>query len=134
MFFTGKIETAFIPVVNVAHTSVTLYPCSLLGLLMQANTEGLPSGISEHAQTHIGEGGSIKAQIQTLDLSVLSTKEQEQVRAFLLKHEPVFSVFEGDLGCTNLISREIPLRDHKPIRQRYRSLPPSDYEAVKACL
>ncbi|XP_078794575.1 uncharacterized protein LOC144988164 [Oryzias latipes] len=40
----------------------------------------------------------------------------------------------SDLGCTNLISHEIPLLDDKPVRQRYRQLPPSDYEAVKAHL
>lgn len=37
-----------------------------------------------------------------------------------------------DLGCTNLISHDIPLLDDVPVRQRYRHIPPSEYEAVKA--
>ncbi|KAK7918908.1 hypothetical protein WMY93_010192 [Mugilogobius chulae] len=35
-------------------------------------------------------------------------------------------------GCTNLVTHEIPLLDDVPIRQRYRRIPPSEYEAVKA--
>lgn len=36
------------------------------------------------------------------------------------------------MGCTNLIVHEIPLLDDIPVKQRYRRIPPSDYEAVKA--
>lgn len=138
--------TAFIPVVNVGFTRATLYPCRLLGLLVHATVEGLPVGISEDPpemeavvasmQVPNGEARpkSVREQIQALDLSVLLEAEQEQVRAFLLKYESVFSAFEGDLGCTNLISHDIPLLDDKPVRQRYRRLPPSDYDAVKAHL
>lgn len=35
------------------------------------------------------------------------------------------------LGCTNLITHEIPLLDNTPIRQRYRRIPPSEYEMAK---
>ena len=34
------------------------------------------------------------------------------------------------MGCTDLISHDIPLVD-VPVRQRYRRIPPSDYEVVK---
>lgn len=37
---------------------------------------------------------------------------------------------KGDLGCTDLIAHEIPLVDDVPIRQRYRCIPPSDYDSV----
>lgn len=43
-----------------------------------------------------------------------------------------FFAHEGDIGCTNLISHEIPLLDEVPVCQRYRRLPPSEYEVVKA--
>ncbi|XP_062404413.1 uncharacterized protein LOC134094507 [Sardina pilchardus] len=116
------------------------------GLLVHATVESLPVEISEdspemeavvasmQAPNVEGIPKSAREQIQALDLSVLLENEQEQVRAFLLKHESVFSAFEGDLGCTNLIAHEIPLLDDKPVRQRYRRLPPSDYDAVKAHL
>ena len=43
----------------------------------------------------------------------------------------MFAAEEGDLGCTGLITHEIPVLDSVPIRQRYRRIPPADYEAVK---
>ncbi len=44
----------------------------------------------------------------------------------------MFSAHDGDLGCTDLISHEIPVLDSAPVRQRYRRIPPSEYEVVKA--
>lgn len=136
--------TAFVPIVNVGLTRATLYPRCRIGLLVPATVEGLPAGISEVVQgsetvtatvgAHTGQVSSVEEQIQAIDLSVLSGPQQEQVREFLHRHKSVFSAFEGDLGCTNLISHDIPVLDDKPIRQRYRRLPPSDYEAVKAHL
>uniref|UniRef100_A0A3B3XY23 Gypsy retrotransposon integrase-like protein 1 n=1 Tax=Poecilia mexicana TaxID=48701 RepID=A0A3B3XY23_9TELE len=43
----------------------------------------------------------------------------------------VFSSHDGDLGCTSLIAHDIPLVDDVPVKQRYRRIPPSDYEVVK---
>lgn len=73
----------------------------------------------------------MEEQIKVIDLSPLSDVEQTQVRALLLKYSSVFSAHEGDLGCTTLISHDIPLLDQAPVRQRYRRIAPSDYEAVK---
>lgn len=64
--------------------------------------------------------------ISTLDLSVsLSADKQQQVRSLLWKYSSVFSAHEGDLGCTNLISRGIPFVDEILLHQCYRSIPPS---------
>lgn len=57
-----------------------------------------------------------------------------QVRALLQKYQVIFSAHKNccrDLGCTSLISHDIPLLDDTPARQRYRRIPPSDYEVVK---
>ncbi len=35
-------------------------------------------------------------------------------------------------NCTDLISHEIPLLHSAPVHQRYRRIPPSEYEVVKA--
>lgn len=53
------------------------------------------------------------------------------MRSVLQQYTPVFSAHEGDLGCTNLISHDIALVDNVPVRQRYRRIPPSEYEVVK---
>ncbi len=36
------------------------------------------------------------------------------------------------MGCTSLISHDIPLLDDVPVRQRHRRVPPSEYEVVRA--
>lgn len=61
--------------------------------------------------------------------SNLSLLEKE---ALIRKYSAVFSQSDGDLGCTNFIEHEIPLLDETPICQRYRRLPPSQYDLVKA--
>ncbi|KAI5085195.1 hypothetical protein C0J45_23821, partial [Silurus meridionalis] len=66
-----------------------------------------------------------------VDLGGLSVEEQEQVRALLREYQSVFSIHKGDLGYTNLPSHEIPLTDNIPVQQRYRRIPPSEYEVVK---
>ena len=53
------------------------------------------------------------------------------MRSLLDRYDSVFAANEGDLGCTNLISHDIPLLNDVPVRQRYRRIPPSEYEAVK---
>lgn len=53
------------------------------------------------------------------------------MRSLLRQYASVFSSKEGDLGCTNLISHDIPLLDDVLVRQRYRRIPPTEYELVK---
>ena len=133
--------TACIPVVNVGTNDVLLYPRIALGTLQCVHVVSLPAGVSEvssvtatvasHATDSVQP--TIQEQITQLDLSSsLTSTEQGQVRALLGQFETVFSTHDGDLGCTNLLSHEIPLLDNVPVRQRYRRIPPSDYDMVKA--
>lgn len=137
--------TAHVPIVNVGVTDVVLYPRTILGTLSNANVVSLPAGVTESQGTVVGTVSSQAAtsvssaapdpvweKIQATDLSALSEEEQNSVRSLLYKYRSVFSAHDGDLGCTNLISHDIPLLDETPVRQRYRRIPPSEYEAVKA--
>lgn len=47
------------------------------------------------------------------------------------KYTQVFSAHDGDLGCTNLITHNVPLLDDIPVRQRDRRIPPAEYELAK---
>lgn len=49
-----------------------------------------------------------------------------------MKYGDVFSKGDTDLGCTSLIEHHIPLLDNVPTKQRYRRIPPSQFEIVKA--
>lgn len=129
--------TVYVPVVNVGTTEVLLYPRTSLGILGVAQVVSLPAGVTEVEPTLVTISSlaavpSISDRIESLDLSALPDQEQTGVRSLLYKYQSVFSAHDGDLGCTNLISHDIPLLDDVPVRQRYRRIPPSEYEAVKA--
>lgn len=129
--------TVYVPVVNVGTTEVLLYPRTSLGILGVAQVVSLPAGVTEVEPTLVTISSqaavpSISDRIESLDLSALPDQEQTSVRSLLYKYQSVFSAHDGDLGCTNLISHDIPLLDDVPVRQRYRRIPPSEYEAVKA--
>lgn len=121
---------------NVGSTDVLFYPHTVVGVLSKVSVVSLPPGVEEipsHTAFLASQvvGPQLPDQVETIDLSVLSAEEQEEAQGLLRKHTAVFSSHNGDLGCTNLISHEIPLLDETPIRQRYRRIPPSEYEVVK---
>lgn len=130
--------TVWVPIVNVGTVDVVLYPTTVIGSLREAYVISLPTGVVEVdpviatvQSLSLETASPLAQQIEAIDWSVLSKEEQVQVRALLQKYQVVFSAHEGDLGCTRLISHDIPLLDDTPVRQRYRRIPPSDYEVVK---
>uniref|UniRef100_A0A1A8HG02 Gypsy retrotransposon integrase-like protein 1 n=1 Tax=Nothobranchius korthausae TaxID=1143690 RepID=A0A1A8HG02_9TELE len=127
---------AHIMVINVGSTGVLLYPRTRVGTVVEVGVSSFPRGITEvplHEATVASQLGSdvTSDQLNELDLSNLSVSDQETVRSLLTRYDSVFSAHDGDLGCTNLVVHEIPLQDDVPVRQRFRRIPPSDYEAVK---
>ncbi|XP_056314361.1 retrovirus-related Pol polyprotein from transposon 412 [Danio aesculapii] len=128
--------TVYVPIVNVGTIDVLLYARTIVGVVSKVNVVTLPPEVVEvnmvAAEVSAQPSPSVQEQIATLDLSILPEVEQGKVRALLFKYLPVFSSHDGDLGCTNLISHDIPLLDDIPVRQRFRRIPPSEYEVVKA--
>lgn len=125
------------PLVNVGTVDVVLYPTTVIGELREVYLTDLPVGVAEvpSVVAQVAAGGvsstPVPDQIESVDLGGLLVEEQLQVKALLLEYQSVFSMHEGDLGCTRLLSHEIPLTDDVPVRQRYRRIPPSEYELVK---
>ena len=128
--------TVYVPVVNVGTIDVLLYPRTIVGQVSSTTVVTLPSGVTEveavtaTISSHTASP-SIQEQIETLDLGALPSEDQRPARELLQKYSTVFSTHDGDLGCTDLISHEIPLLDDAPVRQRYRRIPPSEYEEAK---
>ncbi len=128
--------TAYIPIVNVGSSNALLYPHAIVGTLDEVRVVSLPAGVTEVppvVATVSSQSASVPVQdpIAALELGHLPADTQGKVRALLGQFSFVFSTHEGDLGCTDLISHEIPLLDDVPVRQRYRRIPPSEYEVVK---
>lgn len=134
---------AFVPIVNVGEQDALLQPHVAVGTLCKVETVSQSERrdivvSSEEQLCHQAnialqavEVDKMEEAIQNMDLSQLPQDKQAQVKSLLHTYRSIFSAHEGDLGCTKLITHEIPLLDTEPVRQRYRRLPPSDYEAVK---
>lgn len=128
--------TVCVPVVNVGEAEVLLYPRTSLGVLNAAQVVSLPAGVTELGSAVATVSSQVATptvldRIGSLDSSALTEQEQTSVRSLLEKYGSVFAVNDGDLGCTDLISHDIRLLDDVPVRQRYRRIPPSEYEVVK---
>lgn len=127
---------AHIMVINVGSGGVLLFPRTKVGTVVEVGISSFPRGITEISPcdaTMASQRGSevVLDHLNKLDLSNLSVSDQERVRSLLTRYDSVFSAHDGDLGCTSLVVHEIPLQDDAPVRQRFRRIPPSDYEAVK---
>nr|XP_055035571.1 uncharacterized protein LOC129423357 [Misgurnus anguillicaudatus] len=132
-----------IPVVNVGTEALYLPPRIRLGslasaevvikseqdIVFKADLQSDPNTVIVQCQA-ITITSSID--VQGLKLQGLSGTEEEAVGRLLTRYSDVFSKHDGDLGCTNLIDHQIPLVDDTPVRQRYRRIPPSQFEAAKA--
>lgn len=130
-----------VPVVNVETKDVWLPPHTALGQVFCATKQINNQALTFEEKTD--EGGcvaviqSLSVEQNALDLSrlswpALSPDQQQDGKALLQQYSTVFSQGEGDVGCTSLIEYEIPVVDDAPVRQRYRRLPPSQYDQVKA--
>ena len=60
------------------------------------------------------------------------TNEQyEEARALLVKYSFLFTMDSMDLGKTDLVKHHIKLTTYTPIKDRYRRIPPQQYEEVQ---
>lgn len=135
-----------VPIMNVGTRDVILYPHVRLASVHRA--EVVVSGgdldiqftpVQEEQsctvfieQSNVSQSGVTAAQqVQALDFP-LSAEHEGKARRLLNKYASVFVEGSGDLGYTDLIEHQIPVVDEAPVCQRYRRLPPTQYEEVKA--
>jgi len=129
-----------VPVVNVGATGDTVHSKQVLGMLhsvvdVQAELLRFEGENGEVSLVNIHTAGEppvpISKALAALHWSELSPEEESQVKQLLEKYSDVFAKYDGDLGCTDEIVHEIPLLDDAPIRQRYRRIPPTQWQTVK---
>ena len=71
---------------------------------------------------------------EKIDLSGIidwNQEEQKQVRELFKEYGWLFAIDDLDLGHTSVIKHEIKLNDYTPCKERYRCIPPHQYEEVK---
>ena len=133
-----------VPVINVGSSDVRLEPQTRLASLHLAEVVAGGGG-SVHfervgpreeqvmiREQHGSQGDrELSLEIAALSFPGFSEDQARQARQLLHKFSHVFASSDSDLGCTNLICHEIPVVDGVPVSQRYRRIPPSQYEEVK---
>ena len=139
--------TLYAPVTNVGQSDVWLVPRRVIGtvqvveggdivagsascidLAIDTSTQECTAYVSVQS-VEVDSNSSID--IEQLDFPGLSPKDKIDAKRLLTKYKHVFAKSDSDLGCTNLITHEIPLLEEAPVRQPYRRIPPSQYEAVR---
>ena len=58
-------------------------------------------------------------------------EEQEEARNLILEYGSLFALKDMDLGRTDKVKHSIKLDDYMPSKERYRHIPPHQYEEVK---
>ena len=62
----------------------------------------------------------------------LTAEQFEQLKQLLEENYDVFSLAEGELGCTNIVQHVIEMGDHPPIKQPIRRMPFVHREKISA--
>lgn len=130
---------AFVPIINVGTTDVWLTPRRVI-----ATVQTVDAVKGEDSQIQVSvDSQNCTAFIVTQDAKVTKTEldlpefenleevERQQAKALLIKYNSVFAKSDLDVGCTNMITHDIPLLDEAPVRQPYRRIPPSQYELAR---
>ena len=58
-------------------------------------------------------------------------QQQNAVKELLAEYQHLFALNLKELGKTSLVQHEIKLHDDKPFKERYRRIPPHQYEEVQ---
>ena len=106
------------------------YLCSVQGPI-QCNSQS--TGSSSHGN---GDSPIVTHAVDELDFSQspASSEEIDGLKQMLRDFPQAFSVSDFDLGHSNIVEHNIELTDQQPFRERYRPIPPSLYDEVRAHL
>ena len=72
-----------------------------------------------------------------LDLTGIESwtkQQQSSVRKLLEEYQHLFALNQKELGRTSLVQHEFKLNDKTPFKERYRRIPPHQYEEVRKYL
>ena len=72
--------------------------------------------------------------LSKLDLSGIKDwkpEEQKEAKDLILEYGSLFALKDMDLGRTDKVKHSIKFDDYTPFKERYRHIPPHQYEAVK---
>ena len=123
---------------NVAHVEASQVVPPRDSSAVQENTYGKATGnVQEENQSENSfkkNDGRLSKTLEKLDLEgIESWTEQQQysVRKLLKEYQHLFALNLKELGKTSLVQHEIQLSDKTPFKERYKRIPPHQYEEVR---
>ncbi|XP_033124999.1 uncharacterized protein LOC117123250 [Anneissia japonica] len=134
-----KVDGGRFPVVvhNETDNEVVISSTASLGTLFHGATVhgdleevGLVTGPAAEVANILAVESTLPIQVD-VDASLLTPKQHGQLKCLLTRYKDVFSTHDQDFGYTDTITHRIDTGTDKPIRQRHRPLPPSQYQAVR---
>ena len=94
----------------------------------------MATGLNE---VRVSVGDKPNIQLESLPVSVdvaldeLDDDQQKQLIDLLASHQAAFSIDDSDFGETDLVTHSIPTKNTRPIKQRFRRIPPNLYQEVR---
>ena len=64
-------------------------------------------------------------------IELWTEQQQQSIRELLKEYQHLFALSLRELGKTSLVQHEIQLSDKTPFKERYRRIPPHQYEEVR---
>ena len=123
---------------DVAHVEAVQVVPSLNSSPMQENIyEKVVGNTPESSQPEnlSGEDDNRLSKIlEKLDLEGIESwteQQQQSVRRLLKEYQHLFALNLKELGKTSLVQHDIQLSDKTPFKERYRRIPPHQYEEVR---
>ena len=93
------------------------------------NLESIPS--SEPTKLTQGEVDLLMSKLDLTGITDWSEDEQKEVKDLIIEYGSIFALKDLDLGRTDKVKHSIKLTDYTPFKERYRCIPPHQYEEVK---
>ena len=69
--------------------------------------------------------------IDLMGISQWEPAEQEEVRKLFREYSKLFALDDLNLGHTSVVKHKIKLNDYTPFKERYRRIPPHQYDEVR---
>ena len=71
--------------------------------------------------------------LESLDLQGIESwnEQQQSARSLINEYQHLFALTLNELGKTSFVQHDIKLNDETPFKERYRRIPPHQYEEVR---
>ena len=122
----GKVEAA-----NAVPPMLAPKPESVETKDSDVKTETKDSKPSEKCILTQDEVDYLMSKLDLEGIKSWSPEEQKEMKDLIIEYGSLFALKDLDLGKTDKVKHSINLIDNTPFKERYRRIPPHQYEEVK---